>query len=534
MSRFKYGRELKLTALSALLASLAWLDITSFGLFFMFVPLLQLQHEKQGRRVVPWAALAFALWNLATTWSVGYATILAPPAIILVYNTIFVTFFAIYNKVWRKAKRSLAYALFVSGWIACEYLYIRGEISFPWLTLGNGFATSHYFVQWYEYTGVLGGSVWVLIVNILIFEALKLVRKGDGLKSYRQKMLLPLLVIIVPILYSIGRYVSYKEEVNPIAVAVLQPNIDPYNEKFDGLSQEEQENILLSLAKEAPENTQYFIAPETALDGNFWVGSLHGAPAITRLRTFMEGYPQGEFITGAVVCERYPKREGEQKPTATARTHERLSYYYDAYNSALMINTSADVAQYNKSYLVTGVETLPYQETFPWISKLALDMGGSSGSLGRQKDREVFLSERSGHSSGTAICFESINGGFFAGFVQNGAEFMSVITNDGWWYDTPTHRQHLSYARLRAIECRRSIARSANTGISALLNQRGDITESLGWDERGIIVGEINANDNLTFYVKYGDYIGRICSYIFALTLLYFISYIYKKRNHLI
>jgi apolipoprotein N-acyltransferase len=108
---------------------------------------------------------------------------------------------------------------------------------------------------------------------------------------------------------------------------------------------------------------------------------------------------------------------------------------------------------------------------------------------------------------------------------------MSVITNDGWWGETPGYRQHLSYSRLRAIETRRSIARSANTGISALINQRGDYLQKSTWWTKDYLRGEININNKLTFYVRYGDYIGRIASYMLALLLLYWLLLFIPKQK---
>ena len=96
-----------------------------------------------------------------------------------------------------------------------------------------------------------------------------------------------------------------------------------------------------------------------------------------------------------------------------------------------------------------------------------------------------------------------------------------MITNDGWWGDTPGYKQHNSFSALRAIETRRSVARSANTGISAFFNQRGEILQSLGWWERSGIKANLNANDKLTFYARYGDYIGRIASLLSIIILGY-------------
>ena len=85
-----------------------------------------------------------------------------------------------------------------------------------------------------------------------------------------------------------------------------------------------------------------------------------------------------------------------------------------------------------------------------------------------------------------------------------------------------------------AIQNRRSIARSANTGRSGFIDQRGDVGETLGWDERGALTAELSLNDRLTFYTRYGDVIGRLAGYVFVLSLLYFMAYRVRRRSHLV
>ena len=101
---------------------------------------------------------------------------------------------------------------------------------------------------------------------------------------------------------------------------------------------------------------------------------------------------------------------------------------------------------------------------------------------------------------------------------------------DGWWGDTPGYHQHLSYASLRAIETRRSIARSANTGISALINQRGEILEQTEWWKPAYINGSLNLNNRQTVFVKYGDITGRIAKFLFYLFVLMAISRFISKK----
>ncbi len=125
------------------------------------------------------------------------------------------------------------------------------------------------------------------------------------------------------------------------------------------------------------------------------------------------------------------------------------------------------------------------------------------------------------------ICYESMYGEYMTEYVRNGAQIIAIMTNDGWWGDSPGHKQLLSYSRLRSIESRRSIVRSANTGISAIINKKGDIIDSIGYEKKGIISGQIKLSNNLTFYVKYGDYIFRISLFFFIIIFLFYFA---KKK----
>ncbi len=533
-------KNILLTLLSAFLFSVPWFGLTSLTLFFAFVPLLFIQQREDGKRFVWYCALSFIFFNLFTVWWVWFSAPIGVFAATLAFTVLFTVVMALYNRVWKKAKRALAYTVFVSAWVAAEYLYLNGEISFPWLNLGNGFAIDIRLVQWYEYSGALGGTLWVLVANIVIYEALSSAiawyRGGceGGILRFCRFWIAPLVVVGLPAVVSLCMYSAYEEQGVSVEVAVLQPNVDPYKDKFSGMSQEEQEDLLLGLMAQAPRSVRYFVAPETALDNGFWIETLDRNRTILRIRDFMkENYPNSEFILGLTTYKRYDKSEYSSPPTETARVKENLPYYYDIYNSAIQIDTSSVIPLYHKSRLVIGVEMLPYQKQLPFIKKWSVDLGGTSGMLGYQEEASVFPSFNGEVNVGTAICYESVYGEYFAGFVRKGARAMFVITNDGWWGDTFGYRQHFSYSRIRAVETRRSVARSANTGISGFINQRGEVVQRLGWDKRGILVGEVMLNEKETFYTKYGDTVGRAASYVFVLSLLYYIAYRRRKKDYL-
>jgi len=168
---------------------------------------------------------------------------------------------------------------------------------------------------------------------------------------------------------------------------------------------------------------------------------------------------------------------------------------------------------------------MPYARYLKFLEPLTLKLGGTMRGWGTQEERTVFFSAKDSTGVAPVICFESVFGEFVTEYVRNGANLIFVITNDGWWGDTPGYHQHNAYSCIRAIETRRSVARSANTGISSLINQRGELLQELGWWKRGTVKGTLNANDRLTFYVKNGDYIGRSASFFSLLiTLLYIVQ----------
>ncbi|MBK6347634.1 MAG: apolipoprotein N-acyltransferase [Bacteroidales bacterium] len=199
--------------------------------------------------------------------------------------------------------------------------------------------------------------------------------------------------------------------------------------------------------------------------------------------------------------------EGDVIPP-TARQFRGGGGYYDAYNTAFLIRNPLDLQRTHKSKLTPGVELMP----FPWLLKplgdFALDLGGTVGQLGVDAERTPFTINDT-LKVAPVICYESAYGEFVAGFVRNGANMIFVITNDGWWGNTAGHRQHMLFSPVRAIETRRSIARSANTGTSCFVNQRGDVFQATEYWKPAVIRQTLNANDKITFYVRYGDYIAR-------------------------
>ncbi len=515
----------------------------------------RLLHEWNLRRKFMYYYLMFFLWNLATTFWIWRATIPGAIAAVLFNSLQMTVIYYCFTWFRKKTTSGLAYLFLIFGWLAWEHIYFDTEISWPWLTLGNAIASAHKNIQWYEYTGVLGGSLWILVTNIMIFEFTGISSKMERFATYLKKgkadnsgagekrpvdrirsrqqiwrLAVTLFVIHFPFVWSQIMYDTYNESKDKREILVLQPNIDPYNEKFEGMGQYEQDIKLIDLAKRGMSpSVALIVAPET-----FTSGIVENVPwrneSVTRFREFILRHPSASFIFGATTFYFYVNRgvPVEVRPDYTAR-RSSAGEWYDAYNSAVFMDTSGVRKFYHKSKLVVMVEYLPYPQYLTFVNDLAIDLGGTTGSLGTQPEREIFIpANDTSLKVGTAICYESVYGNFFREYILKGANLMTIITNDGWWGDTPGYRQHLNYARLRAIETRRSIARSANTGISALINEKGDIVQKTEWWKEDYLKGKLTINNRTTLFVKYGDFIGRCASY--SLFLFIALALLIKMR----
>ncbi|MCC6370500.1 MAG: apolipoprotein N-acyltransferase, partial [Bacteroidia bacterium] len=157
------------------------------------------------------------------------------------------------------------------------------------------------------------------------------------------------------------------------------------------------------------------------------------------------------------------------------------------------------------SKLVPGAEILPFAFLFKPFEGLALDLGGTTGTLGSQKERSAFKNTYRDLAVAPVICYESVYADYVTAYMRNGANLIFIITNDGWWGNTPGHLQHLNYARLRAIEGRRQIARSANTGISCFIDEFGNVSEATEYWQEAVIQKNMQPIYELTFFSRFGD-----------------------------
>lgn len=502
---------------------------SGFLMIFSMIPLLMLENYLDNNNIkFRWLIIysVFLLWTILTTYWIAYANFNGAIASMVLYSLFLTFILLLYSWFKKKYGRVPGYLFLIVAWLALEHLMAEGEINWPWLALGNGFASVPKMVQWYEFTGVAGGTLWVLLFSVLAYDTI-LIRVNCNTSSLRIRNITLVIVLIFPIFISHAIYISYNEQENYSGFLILQPNIDPYHDKFGGMTQKEQDNILIKLLNEGYDDSiDFVVGPETFTSGII-ENNPYESDSFSRFANAAKEIGKSKIIIGASTHYIYPDNEysADNKPLPSSR---RIGNgWYDSHNSAIMLDSSGSYRFYYKSKLVPLVEYMPFQKYLGGFRMFVIELGGYFGSYGVQKERSIFQSSDNKIRIGTAICYESVYGNFYREFVLKGANVMSIITNDGWWLNSAGYKQHLWFDKLRAIETRRSIARCGNTGVSALINQKGDIVSQTKWWSRGWLKGTLSLNEKITIFVKYGDYIGRAAYYsmlifialvIFALT----------------
>ena len=493
-----------------------------------FVPLLCMERvaDAEGRKHFWWWHYGtFVAWNAVTTYWVCNATVGGGIFAVLANALQMSLVFGLFRWVKRRFRRggrggALPYLFLAAAWIAWEKYYLTvAEISWPWLVLGNAFAGTPALVQWYEFTGTLGGSLWVWASSLSVFGLMVAFSDGRFAASWNGKARFAavagtVLALFGPMVFSLvigSRYQEVSEGTVPVVIA--QPNFDPYH-KFQSMTQDQQNAVLLDQFKhglKGLEGPALLVAPET-FTSDILCNDLPSSKTFRRFVSFLKDYPEADILFGASSWTRYDQQE---RPSANARKLGE-GVWYETHNSALIVDLTGRYGLYQKSKLVPGVEMLPYPSVLGPIDDRLL--GGVAGrSVGQPEVSNLLF--RGTLPVGCAVCYESVYGEHCADYVRKGAQVLTVITNDAWWGDTPGYRQHLNYARLRAIETRRDIARCANTGISAFIDQKGRILQRTAWWEPAILKGTVNLNDRKTFFVRAGDIVGRLSVFVFILLL---------------
>lgn len=536
-----------LTLISAMLLSVSWPTYgIPFFIFFALVPLLIMEHDvskfsKYNRKswvVFGLSYLCFVIWNVVTTgWLYGSKnpdgshSMMAVLFPVLVNSFLYSLVFQCYH--WYKNAQGTYWgmAFLVAIWMSFEKFHLNWQLTWPWLNLGNSFSDYPKLIQWYDTLGSTGGSFWILLVNLLIFYTIRIWQAGRKRKDLIINISATALLIGLPMIISLIKFSQFNEKpIGEVSVLMLQPDLDPYGEKYSKDSITIQNELLALAENNTKGKVDYYIAPETAIPGRGSISetAFEKSELLNNIKRFLAKHPGSVFTTG-ISSHKY-FLDKNTAPTNAYQINDRV--WVESYNSAVQIIPNQKVEVYHKGKLVPGVEIFPYMNVLkPLLGDAMINLGGTVASLGTDKERVAFSNPYNKGKIAPIICYESIYGEFVTDYVKKGANFLGIMTNDSWWGVTEGHKQLLSYAKMRAIETRREIVRSANSGISAHINAKGEILEDTFYGDQTALFAKVNLYEGETFYVRAGDFLSRVS--IFALGFLIFYFLIKRVQNRM-
>ena len=495
--------------------------------FAALIPLLWVEDSIQKAKLTSssvflHAFICFLIYNIGSSYWIYNASAGGGIFAFLFNTSMMCLAFQSFHFIKKHLGNRKGYLSFPFVWLGFEHMHSNWEFSHPWLSFGNVFSVRTSWIQWYEYTGVSGGTLWVIVVNLLLFLVLK---RYFAQKEIKKIIIVSVISLVLPILFSLitqgiwnASIDKFKQEYE---VVIVQPNLDPYNEKFTG-GPHVQTNQFLKLAdSKITPKTELVVFPETALSYSFYEDQFQLLSIYPKYLQAVKKW-NTDLLIGASTMKRF-----DSKRSRASRKNPDGSYT-EYYNSSVFMDRNLNESFIHKSKLVVGAEKIPYSEYLPFLENLAVDNGGTVGSLGEEDSVKIFVTSKALGSDkakiASIVCYESIYPEFVAEQCRKGANLLCVITNDGWWGDTPGYKQHFSFSRLRAIENRRWLVRSANTGKSGVISPTGEVMSETEWWKEDVLLAQTELLTSKTLFSRFGDYLGRSSAFVWMLIFVYSIS----------
>ncbi len=363
-------------------------------------------------------------------------------------------------------------------WVAFEQLRSLGVIGFTWGALGYAAVNVPRAIQFASFTGVFGVSLWLALSNVLVLEVVSGRRRRALATALAVVLLLPVLHGTLVLRGAVGGR-GGEGAGRSIRVAVIQPNISGET-KWDARYKSESFEVLGRLSLQAADRKPDLIVwPETAAPSY-----LLYEPDDLALVAAVARQTDTPILTGCPNLVPGDAEEGTGRPL----------------NSVLLIDTDGiPRAAYSKMKLVPFGEAIPFETVIPFLKEV--DFGEADFWPGS----ELVVFEHPEAAFSALICYESTFPRLARRFVAGGAELLVNVTNDVWYGRSSMPFQHASMAVMRAVENRRSLARSANSGVSMLIDPYGRVIGRTAIFEEGFLVERLPIVSDRPFYTTSGD-----------------------------
>ena len=396
---------------------------------------------------------------------------------------------------------AMSVLLIAAIWTSIEYLF---PFLFPY-GISNSQAPYLTIIQMYDLFGIYALSFIIVVVNVTLLRIIKRFTLSAVLPA--PELVLSFALLVLALSYGYFRIVQVDVEIRSapkLKIGMVQAN-------FDFLAKtENQEKTVTDKHKEMSQEldeVDLIIWPETSIQAWF---SNESDYLIVRDELGIPEMKGKYFIVGGMSFT--PK-----DPDSEIITDENIIKY----NTAFLTNSNGVILErYHKIKLLLFGEYLPFAQYFPAIQKIS----PASGDFTPGDELDLFVIPEKGAKIAPIICYEDIIPSFSRQFVDKGANLIVNITNDAWFGETIAPYQHLLISIPRAVETRKYLLRSTNTGISAIIDPVGRVVAETGNFVQTNLEGEVALLDgNKTLYTRIGD--------VFPIaTLIFWVGFIVVQK----
>lgn len=534
MNYSKFSTQILFAAISGMLLALSFPPIPMpFLAFIGLVPLLFALNKSElpTKQKYILVYITFFIYHTGSLWWISSWTrdtdiflLISGIALDFLHPFFFFVPFAMYFWFQKKFNTKPALYLFPLLFLSFEWLHSLGDVGFPWLTLGNTQILNLYWIQFIDITGVWGASLLILYINVFVVDFFLTFSMAHSrnilqyiLQSRKASILIALMAVllILPFFYSFYALQNYDYKTNllknkNLVVAVVQPNINPWK-KWETNVREQIEILLKTSDSLLTINPfiELFVFPETAIPMLYT--DFNSLQDISILQNWCN-LRNVSILTG--ITEFYFIPKTNTAPATAKKLAADPNQFYQTFNSSILVTPNFDykpgdkVNSYRKSKLTPFGEQIPFQNELPFLSQFAMwSVGISSWNKGPGANIMSSSINNKDVRIGNIICIESIYPNFVRDFNKANANLFTLITNDGWYDFTIGPRQHYLLACIRAIENRRYIARSANTGVSGFISPLGISLKEVPQYTRIATDLILPLQNRQTLYSKYGDWL---------------------------
>lgn len=404
--------------------------------------------------------------------------------------------------LFKTRKSKLASVYFIAAWLTIEYIQSYYTLGTPFYNLGHNPGANVKLIQWYSVTGASGGSLWILTTNFLLYQLLKSIQKNE--LKWKANAFTAATVLVVPVLVSLLMFYTYEEKGTPAETMVVHPSTDNRDVKYRVNIYELMDIYLDIILPQITENTEYVVLPETAITNAGWISDYNRNLVFQHWYEKTAAYPNVKLVSGAITYEAIPnvkEIKGYEKIPGIRYSENYKTWYY-TYNAALFLDKKQPVQIRAKDELVPYQEYAPFPRVLPYIVPVGIDFQFSK----RPHNRQLFLADNL-KKTAAFICYEIVYSRLFFKAARNGATAFFMMLNEGWYNTPKVPRQFLQLSAIRAIENRRYMAHSSNLGISAIINQKGEIVARENSKTASFLKHDMYLNRKTTVAATLGNYI---------------------------